>query len=24
MHNQVLEFPGVVKDPSRLTFVKAR
>ena len=24
MHNQVLQFPGVVKDPERRTFVKAR
>ena len=24
MHNQVLEFPGVVKDAQRRTFVKAR
>ena len=23
MHNQVLQFPGVVKDPERRTFVKA-
>jgi L-asparaginase len=24
MHNQVLQFPGVVKDPERRTFVKVR
>jgi len=24
MHNQVLQFPGVIKDPEHRTFVKAR
>jgi hypothetical protein len=24
MHNQVLQFPGVIKDPAHGTFVKAK